>query len=187
MACVALLGGSFNPPHVAHQMAALWVLSTGGADQVWLVPCYRHPFGKELVPFAHRLRMCELAVGPFATGKVAVSDVEQHLGGESRTYYTVQHLVDQHPEHRFSLVIGADILAEKDSWYRFDAIEELVRIDVVGRSGHPTTGVSIVLPEVSSTDIRRRLRRGEPVDHLVPAAVLAYIEGHGLYRGRGRG
>ena len=58
---VALLGGSFNPPHVAHLMAAYWALATQGVSEVWLLPAYRHPFGKQLEPFEDRLRMCRLA------------------------------------------------------------------------------------------------------------------------------
>ena len=179
---IALLGGSFNPPHVAHQMVALWVLATGRADRVWLLPCFRHPFGKRLVAFEHRLRMCDLAVEPFAPGRLAVSRVEEQLGGESRTFHTVRHLVERHPDRRFSLVIGADILAEKGSWYRFEAIEELVDVLVIGRAGYPSPAGAPLLPEVSSTEIRARLSRGEPVDHLVPAPVLRYVDDHGLYR-----
>src|SRR3989304_1115288 len=58
---VALLGGSFNPPHVAHMMAAYWTLATQEVSEVWLLPAYRHPFGKALAPFEDRVKMCELA------------------------------------------------------------------------------------------------------------------------------
>jgi nicotinate-nucleotide adenylyltransferase len=184
MSRVALLGGSFNPPHVAHQMAALWVLSTGRADQVWLVPCFQHPFAKKLCAFEHRRRMCELAVeGLWASGLIAVSSVEQELGGTSRTLDTIEHLLGRHPGHELALVIGADILGETDSWYRFEEIERLVDLIVVGRGGYEGPEGTVVLPRVSSTEIRARLRAGEPVDHLVPARVLAYIEEQGLYRG----
>ena len=57
---VALLGGSFNPPHVGHLLAAQYVRATQGVDEVWLMPAYRHPFGKALESFEHRVRMCEL-------------------------------------------------------------------------------------------------------------------------------
>ena len=59
---IALLGGSFNPPHVAHVMAAWWALATQGVREVWLLPTWRHPFGKELAPWEDRVRMCELAI-----------------------------------------------------------------------------------------------------------------------------
>jgi len=58
---VALLGGSFNPPHVAHLMAAYWALATQGVAEVWLLPAFQHPFGKSLAAFEDRVRMCELA------------------------------------------------------------------------------------------------------------------------------
>ena len=58
---VALFGGSFNPPHVAHQLAALYVLETAPVDELWFVPAFEHAFGKPLAPFDDRLAMCELA------------------------------------------------------------------------------------------------------------------------------
>ena len=61
---VALFGGSFNPPHVAHQMVCLFVLETCRVDAVWMVPTFRHAFSKELCGFEHRFRMCELAAAP---------------------------------------------------------------------------------------------------------------------------
>ena len=57
---VALLGGSFNPPHVGHLLAAHYVRATQGVDEVWLMPAYHHPFGKALADFEHRAAMCEL-------------------------------------------------------------------------------------------------------------------------------
>jgi nicotinate-nucleotide adenylyltransferase len=180
---VALLGGSFNPPHIAHQMACLFPLSAGLADEVWVVPCRQHPFHKELVGFEHRFAMCSLACGVFAPGSVSVSRVEEELGGESRTLYTLEHLGRVHPEHRFSLVIGADILREKEAWYRFDLIEKLADLIVIGRSGYASPEGSPVLPPVSSTEIRERLSKGLDVSAMVPARVLAYIRDHDLYPG----
>ena len=81
---VAIFGGSFNPPHLAHQMAALYVLETAAVDELWLVPAFRHPFGKALAPFADRLEMCELAAAALGT-RVKVSAIERESGVESRT------------------------------------------------------------------------------------------------------
>ncbi len=183
MTRVAILGGSFNPPHLAHQMACLWALSTGRADRVWLMPCFEHPFRKRLVSYEHRCAMCELAAHGFAPGTVTVSRVEGELGGESRTYVTLKHLIEQHPELRFSLIIGSDILLEKDSWYRFVDIERMVKVLVLGRSGYPPPGEDVpVLPAISSTWIRETLGGGGDVSRMVPAGVLEYIEEHLLYR-----
>ena len=179
---VALLGGSFNPPHVAHQMIGLWVLSTDQADEVWLLPCFRHPFGKNLVDFRHRLEMCRRAALALPPGRVKVSAVEEELGGESRTLFTVQHLQVAHPDCQFRLVIGADILQEQGSWYRFDELSRLAPPLVIGRSGYPSPETAPVLPAVSSSRIRELLLRDEDVSAWLPAPVLEYIHAEGLYR-----
>jgi len=179
---VALLGGSFNPPHIAHQMICLWALSSGRADQVWLVPCFQHAFNKELLSFEHRYRMCELAAEIFDDPRIRVSDVERAMGGESRTLHTLQRLTAEHPKHRFALLIGADILAEKDSWYRFDEIERMVDLLVLGRQGYQGPDDAVVLPAISSTEVRARLADERSVSHLLPAGVLGYIKDHRLYR-----
>ena len=184
---IALFGGSFNPPHVGHQLAALYVLETAGVDQLWLVPCFKHPFEKELAPFEDRLRMCELAaeaLGP----RARVSDVERELGGESRTLRTVRALEARHPEHRFALVIGADLVDETSSWYGAEELRREVPFIVVGRAGaRPADGPgqkTVEMPAVSSTEIRRALGEGKPVTGLVSRAVLDYIYGRGLFGAR---
>ncbi len=179
---IAILGGSFNPPHLAHQMVALWVLAARKASQVWLTPCYHHAFGKALAPFWHRVAMCEALCEALPPGKVQVSRVEAQHPAESRTLFTLRRLIKQHPGKRFALVIGSDILQERDKWYRFDEIERLVEVLVVGRSGYPSPPGAPVLPPISSTAIRRAVAAGSDVGHLVPAAVQSYIRKHDLYR-----
>ncbi|HEU4382332.1 MAG TPA: nicotinate (nicotinamide) nucleotide adenylyltransferase [Anaeromyxobacteraceae bacterium] len=180
---VALLGGSFNPPHVAHLMAAWWTLATQGVSEVWLLPSYRHPFGKQLAPFEDRVRMCTLAAA--ALRGVHVCTAEADLEGDplvGKTVRTLEYLTTKHPTFRFALVVGADILAEADKWYRFDRVRELARLIVVGRAGHPEGGGAPALPPISSTEVREKLGRGEDVSALVPRQVLDYIRERGLYR-----
>lgn len=181
MTRIAILGGSFNPPHLAHQMACLWALSTGRAEAVWLMPCYEHPFRKRLAPFEDRCAMCDLLTREFSQGTVSVSSVEGELGGESRTLVTLEHLSQKFPRHRFSLIIGSDILLEKDSWYRFDDIERMVEVLVLGRSGYPCPEGVPALPAISSTWIRRTLAEGGDVSGVVPAGVLEFIEQRSLF------
>ncbi len=181
MTTVAIFGGSFNPPHVAHQMLCLAVLETQAVDAVWMVPTYRHPFAKELVEFEHRFRMCELAARVFG-GRVRVSRVEADLGQPaSRTLDTVLALRERRSDTDFRLVVGADILGERDKWYRWEEIERLAPSIVVGRRGYPSN-CAIELPDISSSGIRSRLGRGESVSSLLPRDVMRYIEEHGLYR-----
>jgi nicotinate-nucleotide adenylyltransferase len=176
---VAFFGGSFNPPHVAHQLLSLYVLETAAVDALWLVPCRKHPFDKALAPYHHRIRMCELAAAALGP-RARVSDIEGRLGGESRTLLTLKALRGEHPEHEFSLVVGADIEAELPSWYGAEELLATVPRIVVGRSGF-TGGPTLAMPAVSSTEVRARLGRGQPVSDLVPAAVEAYIREHALY------
>lgn len=185
---VALLGGSFNPPHVAHAMAAWWVLATQEVDEVWLLPAFRHPFGKQLAPFADRLRMCRLAVAGLRGVKVSAAERELErdpLCG--KTVRTLEHLRAKHPRTRFALVVGTDILREVESWYRWDRVGELARIIVVGREGYPegAPAGAPLLPRVSSTEVRARLAAGEDVTGLVPGAVAEYARAKGLYRVHG--
>jgi nicotinate-nucleotide adenylyltransferase len=123
--------------------------------------------------------MCELAVaarGPRARS----SDIEGRLGGESRTLQTIKALRAEYPEHEFSLVLGADIEPELPMWYGAEELLRTVPRIVVGRGG-VVGGSGLVMPTVSSTEVRARLLRGESVSELVPKAVAAYIREHGLY------
>ena len=180
---IALLGGSFNPPHVGHAMAAWWLLATQPVEEVWLLPTWRHPFGKELAPWEDRLRMCELAVEGLRGVRVCADEAE--LAGDplaGRTLRTLEHLSAKHPGRRFALAIGTDLLRETDRWHRFDRVRELARIVVVARQGFDAPAGTPALPDVSSTAIRAAIARGEPVDGLVPRAVARYIAERRLYR-----
>jgi nicotinate-nucleotide adenylyltransferase len=181
---IGLLGGSFNPPHVAHMMAAYWALTTQRVREVWLVPSYRHPFGKELAPFRDRLRMCELAAARLRG--IRVCRAEQELRRDplvGKTVRTLEYLSKQHPGRRFALIVGSDILSEMAKWYRFDRVKELARLIVVARTGFPGgSPTAPELPPVSSTAVREGLRKGGDVSEWVPSCVLEYIERRGLYR-----
>ncbi len=180
---IALLGGSFDPPHVAHVMAAWWALATQGVSEVWLLPSYRHPFGKALAPFEDRVRMCELATSAIRGAHVCTAEAEladDPLVG--KTARTLEHLAAKHPAYRFALVVGADILPDTDKWYRWDRVKELARVIVVGREGHPPVPGAPTLPRISSTEIRARIARGEEVTGLVPEKVRRFVEERGLYR-----
>lgn len=178
---VALLGGSFNPPHVGHLLAAVYVHATLPVDQVWLVPTFRHPFGKPHEPFEHRVAMCR-ALGEHAGPWLQVSEAEAQVGGQGRTVELLDWLLPRHPGARFRFVIGSDILADLPQWKDWDRIQRLVQVTVLHRAGYPAPGaLGPPLAMVSSTEIRRRLEAGEAPDDLVPRRVLAYARAQGLY------
>jgi nicotinate-nucleotide adenylyltransferase len=181
---VFVFGGSFDPPHVAHVLAITYVIATYDADEVLVVPCYRHPLGKELTAFEDRIAMCERAMGWLP--RTVVSRVEEQLGGESRTLRTIEHLRQENPDWRMRLVVGADILLEGKRWHAFDRIIERAPLLVLGRVGFEAKGAPPpILPDISSTAIREAVRTGRMAElaPLVPPSVLSYIEKHRLYRG----
>ncbi|HEY3359210.1 MAG TPA: nicotinate (nicotinamide) nucleotide adenylyltransferase [Polyangia bacterium] len=177
----AFFGGSFDPPHVAHQMACLYALATQAVDRVLWVPVYQHHFAKTLTPFADRLEMSRRAAAPFGAA-VEVSAVEEQLGAPSLTLNTLRHLMAERPGERFALVIGSDILPERAKWYGWDEIASLCDLIVVGRGGHSAPDAPrLELPRVSSTEVRAAIAAGGDVSALVPRAVLDYIHARGLY------
>ncbi len=150
----AIFGGSFNPPHVGHQLVCAYVLATArpAVDVLWMVPTFHHPFGKSLAPYADRVAMCQRAAAIFG-GRVEVSRIEEELGGESYTLSTVKAMHARFPGDDIAVIIGADLLAERERWHGYAELATLADFIVVGRSGtdvnpfeepHGATGV--VLP-----------------------------------------
>ena len=183
---IALFGGSFDPPHVGHLLAAAYVLATEPVDELWLVPVFEHPFGKRFRgPYEHRVQLCEAAVATLGLPRAKVSRLEAASGGEGRTVDLLEHLHQTRPQDRFSLVIGSDLLAETAQWKRFDRVRELARLIVLERGGHPGHGDpgGPVIIEVSSTLVRGLLAEGKDARRYVARQVLEGIERAGHYRG----
>lgn len=176
---IALFGGSFDPPHVGHLLAAAYVLATEPIDELWLVPVFAHPFAKPLVgSYEHRVLLCEKLAQELPRTRVSRAEEQS---GETRTVDLLEWLHRSFPQHRWSLVLGTDLNAETAQWKRFDRIQELARIITVQRAGH-TAGGGVVIPEVSSTEVRTRLKQNADVSRLVPRAVLQAIRDAGTYR-----
>jgi nicotinate-nucleotide adenylyltransferase len=183
MTTVAIFGGSFNPPHLAHVLAVTAVRVLEDIDEVVVIPTFRHPFAKPLAPFDERVELCRLAMG-WIPG-VSISRVEEELPGESRTLYTLEHLRKVHPDWSMRLVMGADILLEAHKWHRFDEVKRIAPPIVLGRIGISAAGAPLpVLPEISSTHVRQCIaeERWSEIEALVPRLVLARIREKGLYR-----
>jgi nicotinate-nucleotide adenylyltransferase len=184
---VAIYGGSFDPPHVSHVLAAVYALKVGGFDRVLVVPVFEHAFHKQLTTFAHRTRMCELAFAGIEG--VEVSPIERDLATPSLTLRTLEQLATVHPEWSMRLLVGSDVLGDTAKWHAFERVAQLAPPYVVARPGyeHPDSRAAL-LPDVSSTRIRDALAAPNEPDHAallatsVPRAVLTYIVEHGLYR-----
>jgi nicotinate-nucleotide adenylyltransferase len=175
-----IYGGSFDPPHMSHQMTCLYLLECLGAAEIWIIPSATHPFGKKLTAFESRYHMCGLLAAPFGE-RVKVLRTEETLGGAGRTYDTVLHLRQSHPQRKFALAMGADIAADTPRWYRWDDLVALLPIVVVGRSGYPHPHTPLQLPALSSRQVRALAGAGTSLRGLVPHQVARYITAQGLY------
>ncbi len=198
MAEVALFGGSFDPPHLGHAYVITTVLALEPVEALWILPTHSHAFGKHLADFELRVRMCE-ALAQIFGDRVSVSPIEKELaeraepGGDaqlSRTVDTVAALHARFPDRDFGWVIGSDLREELETWKEPERLRALARIIVVGREGQNEAAAvgGVPIPDVSSSEVRARLAAGEPVDHLLPAAVrtLALAASH-YRRSRGSG
>jgi len=184
MPTLGVFGGSFDPPHVAHVLAAAYALSAGAFERLLVVPVYAHAFDKRLESFEHRVKMCELAFDDLK--RVEVSTIEAELGRPSRTLHLLEALAARHPGYALRLVVGADLLGEVQRWHRFDEVERLAPLFVIGRSGVPQAAPGVALPEVSSTRVRALLSEPDAASRaelelLVPRRVLDYARAEALY------
>ncbi|MCA9682585.1 MAG: DUF2520 domain-containing protein [Myxococcales bacterium] len=161
---LAVLGGSFNPPHLGHALLPRYLLASGVADRVLVAPCADHPLGKRLTAFPRRMSWTRLALGSELDGDlVEVSPIEAELaaardGRPSYTLELLEALEARHPDERIRLVVGSDITrsGETDRWHRWDRI--VARFDpiIVPRAGWCEAGEAS-LPEISSTLVRETL------------------------------
>jgi nicotinate-nucleotide adenylyltransferase len=180
---IALFGGSFDPPHVGHLLAAAYVLATEPVDELWLVPVFAHPFGKQFQgSYALRVALCEKMSQLLPRARVSRAEEESGL---PRTVDLLEHLHAKQPATKWALVLGTDLNAERPQWKNFPRIEELARIVTVQRAGHLEPGarsLEPVLPEISSTQIRALLKQDADLSRLVPKVVLDAIHAAGAYR-----
>jgi len=171
---VGLLGGSFNPPHAGHTGIAHFLLKEKKVDQIWVIPCFEHPFDKDLVSFEHRFKMCKLAFEEFGN-KVMIKDVEKKLGGKSFTLRTVEHLQKKFPDIDFVLIVGEDAEKESATWKDAETLKKKIAWFVVPR------GPNSPVPDVSATAIRRCLEQNADTEDAIPSKALHYIRHHGLW------
>ena len=157
---VCVFGGSFDPPHMCHVMAAVWALQTRPIDEVWWVPTWDHAFGKRLQPYANRRKMIEASIAPFGAS-MQLNDVERELDGTSRTWKTLEVLRAAHVDCEFSLLVGADLIDEFATWENAALIAESTVLHVVGREGYQDPAEEeLRLPDISSTALRRAIGEG---------------------------
>ncbi|HEY1568940.1 MAG TPA: nicotinate-nucleotide adenylyltransferase [Solirubrobacteraceae bacterium] len=194
---IGILGGTFNPPHLGHLVAAQEAYRELALDRVVLIPAGippHKPVDDEPGP-EHRLELCRLAVG--GDERFAVSDLELRRGGPSFTVDTLKLLRTQSPSDDLFLILGGDIAAGLPKWHEPERVLELATVAIAKRRGTAKAAVQDALAQlkggerarffemprigISSTMVRRRVRAGQPIRYFVPDGVMHYIETHGLY------
>ncbi|KYH43806.1 nicotinate-nicotinamide nucleotide adenylyltransferase [Branchiibius sp. NY16-3462-2] len=186
------MGGTFDPIHHGHLVAASEVQSLLDLDEVVFVPTGQ-PWQKserEVAPAEHRYLMTVIATA--SNPRFTVSRVDIDRPGPTYTLDTLTDLREQRPDAELFFITGADALAQIVSWKGVDQLWDLAQFIGVTRPGYELTGSGlpadrVVLKEVpamaiSSTGVRERVRYGHPVWYLVPDGVVQYIAKHSLYR-----
>ncbi len=188
------MGGTFDPIHLGHLIAASEALYEFELDRVMFVPTGRPWQKRSFADAEDRFQMTVL--GAASNSRFAVSRMEIDRVGPTYTVDTMRVLRDFHGEDaRLFFIIGADAVLRLGTWRGVEALEELAEVIAVTRPGFdlaelkPQPGWPAVrsmdMPPVgiSSSDIRERVRSGRPIDYLVPRVVGRYVRKHGLYMG----
>lgn len=188
---IGVMGGTFDPIHLGHLVAASEAAHHFALDQVVFVPTGA-PWQKadrQVSPAEDRYLMTVIATA--ADPRFSVSRVDLDRPGLTYTVDTLRDLRAEHPEAELYFITGADALAEILSWRDADEVLALAHFVGVSRPGHalldPGLKGTVTLLEIpalaiSSSDCRDRVRRGEPITYLVPPGVESFVAKRGLYR-----
>ena len=199
---LGIYGGSFDPVHFGHLRLAECCRRQCPLDRVWFLPAAIPPHKPDGLDTSGHDRAKMLDISLAEHEGLDVCSLELERGGVSYTVDTLTEIAAAQPEAELFLLLGADMLVDLPTWYRPEEICRLATPLVVGRSNTPEpdferlAGIlsteridemrrhQIEMPSVdaSSSEIRRRVARGEGIDDLTPAAVAQYIAEHKLYR-----
>ena len=196
---IGIMGGAFDPPTLGHIQVAQYALDHTdlGLDEVWLIPCFKSIWNKQMASPEHRLAMCLLASKN--DKRIKVSDYEISHKSVGRSYDILKKMMEEpfsQDGYNLSFIIGMDNANVFDKWYNSEMLQQLVRFIVFPRTGivrdekvtwylkwpHvlvDSSGSPIM--EVSSTEIREKIHNRKDVSNLVDSEVLEYIKKNGLY------
>ena len=194
---LGIFGGSFDPPHIGHLLAAVDAYESLSLDRLFFVPTAIQPLKARITAAAahQRLAMVRLLVG--ADPRFAVDAVEIDRAGLSYTVDTLETFAQRFPEAERFFLIGEDAMAAFGAWRNPEQILKLAKLAIRRRQGRAgsvstvdsqpslpsgTIALATRLVDVSSTEIRERIRNGKSIRGFVPESVAAFIETERLYR-----
>ena len=171
-----IFGGSFNPIHNGHIILARQLKKQAALDEVWLMVSPQNPLKQQAGLLADESRMAMARKAVEGEEGIMACDYEMHLPRPSYTWNTLQALSHDYPDREFVLMIGGDNWKLFDRWYHAEDIRQHFEIVVYTRTpGDPG------FIDISSTEIRRRIREGLSFEDLVPTAVADIIKEKGYY------
>ena len=173
MSRIAVMGSAFNPPSLGHKDVVEQALKQ--CDQVWLVPAFRHAWGKSMAPYPQRCQMVELFVQDIADPRVSLCAIEHEIAGEQPVYsYDLLAALQTRiqPNDQLLLVIGPDNAAAFDKFYRASDIRQQWQLLVVKER-----------ISVRSTKIRTALQQHKPITEMTTPSVAAFLTTHPVYGG----
>jgi nicotinate-nucleotide adenylyltransferase len=197
VARLGLLGGTFNPPHLAHLVCAQEAFVQLELDRVVWIPVFEPPHKEvEAEPgVEHRIALCQAAVGD--DPRFDVSRIEADVPGRSYTVDTLRRLHESSPEDELTFIVGGDMAHALPTWHEPEAVLALATLGVAEREGVRRNDIAERLSglagadrirffdmprlDISSSMIRRRVANGHPIRYLVPDAVASYVAERGLY------
>lgn len=186
---VGIMGGTFDPIHIGHLVAASEVCTALSLDQVVFIPAGQ-PWQKaerDISSAEDRLAMVTAAIS--GDPRFSVDDLEIRREGPTYAVETMKDLTSAHPDNEYFWIVGDDVLARITSWHRWQEFLDYVTVVAVNRENDisvdvPFDFVRVIMPQVrvSATSLREKLSHGDECRYLVPDATREYIKSHGLYR-----
>jgi len=186
---IGVMGGTFDPIHNGHLVAASEVASAFKLDEVVFVPTGSPYLKDNVTPAEHRYLMTVIATASNPRFKVSRIDIDR--GGDTYTVDTLTEMQELYPGAELIFISGADAIAQILSWKEVEKLWSLAHFVAVSRPGHKLTipespagsisTLEIPALAISSTDVRARVRAGYPVWYLVPDGVVQYIAKNNLY------
>lgn len=192
-----IFGGAFNPPHKGHINLAKEAIEQLKLRKLLIIPTFESPHkATKLAPFDERAEMCRRAFSGISDKcEVEICEIERELGGISYTINTLRALKKRYTDARFFLLIGGDMLFSFTDWYKYESILKECEVCAAARGGDSFSemleyatevGHIKVLPtnvvDISSTEIRDIIQKGEDTSEWITEDVRGYIEEKGLYR-----
>ncbi|MFZ3576474.1 nicotinate-nucleotide adenylyltransferase [Virgibacillus sp. DJP39] len=183
---VGILGGTFDPPHLAHLMIAEEVRLSLELEEIWFVPSQEPPHKtKAVISAQDRVEMVRLAIDGNPYFKLNTIEVDRV--GKSYTFDTLNVLKNKYPDISFYFIIGADMVEYLPKWYKIEELIKMVTFVGVKRIGSQLNTpysielVDIPYVEISSTEIRNRIRENTSTKYFLPEKVIRYIKEKQLY------